>query len=212
MIVNRGFCKFFKRRENLKTKKKMKKSSKIVIVCLILLLFAVILFGPMQIQNRILEIIYPRKFDNFVTLYAKEYQVDENLIYALIKAESNFEPSAVSGKDAKGLMQIVDETALDVAKSLEMDISLEELSERLNEVDLNIQLGTKYISMLLEKYGNIPIALTAYNAGIGTVDNWIERDVIKADGSDCENIPYRETNQYVRKILRDYKIYQKLYG
>ena len=195
----------------MKTRKKMKNSSKIVIICLILLVFVVILFVPLQIQNRILEMIYPRKFDNFVTLYAKEYQVDENLVYAIIKAESNFEPNAVSGKDAKGLMQIVDDTALDIAKSLNINITAEELSERLNEVDLNIQLGTKYISMLLERYENIPLALTAYNAGIGTVDNWIEKEILQSDGSDVENIPYKETNQYVRKILRDYKIYQNLY-
>ena len=64
---------------------------------------------------------------------------------------------------------------------------------------------------LLQKYKNKESALAAYNAGIGTVDNWIEKDIIKADGSDIENIPYKETNNYVRKILRDYKIYNELY-
>ena len=58
----------------------------------------------------------------------------------------------------------------------------------------------------------IEIALAAYNAGIGTVDNWLEKEIIKKDGSDIENIPYKETNNYVRKILRDYKIYEKLYS
>ena len=66
--------------------------------------------------------------------------------------------------------------------------------------------------MLIEKYENISLALTAYNAGIGTVDTWIEKGTIQEDGSDVENIPYKETNQYVRKILRDYKIYQNLYA
>ena len=64
--------------------------------------------------------------------------------------------------------------------------------------------------MLLQKYENIELAVTAYNAGIGTVDNWIEKGIIKSDGSDIENIPYKETNNYVRKILRDYKIYRNL--
>ena len=59
----------------------------------------------------------------------------------------------------------------------------------------------------LEKYGNIEVALAAYNAGIGTIDNWIKRGIIKADGSDIENVPYKETNNYVRKIIRDYKVY-----
>ena len=51
----------------------------------------------------------------------------------------------------------------------------------------------------------------AYNAGSGNVDRWIEQKTIKKDGSDAENIPYRETNNYVRKILRDYEIYKLLY-
>ena len=80
------------------------------------------------------------------------------------------------------------------------------------EADININLGTKYVSILLERYQNIALALTAYNAGIGTVDTWIEKGVIREDGGDIENIPYKETNNYVRKILRDYKIYQELYG
>ena len=195
----------------MKVKKSGKKNVKLLIIFLIIILL-LILFGPIKIQNRILEMMYPREYENFVSLYSKEYNVDENLVYALIKAESNFNPDAVSGKSAKGLMQIVDETAMDVAKALSLNISQEDLIERLNDIDLNINLGTKYISMLLEKYENIALALTAYNAGIGTVDNWIEKGTIKSDGSDVENIPYKETNQYVRKILRDYDIYQKLYS
>ena len=69
------------------------------------------------------------------------------------------------------------------------------------------ELGRK----LLEKYKNTEIAIAAYNAGIGTVDKWIEKGIIKPDGSDIENIPYKETNNYVRKTLRNYKIYQDLY-
>ena len=195
----------------MKVKKSGKKNVKLLIIFLIIILL-LILFGPIKIQNRILEMMYPREYENFVSLYSKEYNVDENLVYALIKAESNFNPDAVSGKSAKGLMQIVDETAMDVAKALSLNISQEELIERLNDIDLNINLGTKYISMLLEKYENIALALTAYNAGIGTVDNWIEKGTIKSDGSDVENIPYKETNQYVRKSLREYYIYQKLYS
>jgi len=76
----------------------------------------------------------------------------------------------------------------------------------------NIKIGTKYLSELLQKYdGNYYLAVAAYNAGIGTVDKWIQEGTIKKDGSDIENIPYKETNNYVRKIIRDYGIYQKLY-
>ena len=53
--------------------------------------------------------------------------------------------------------------------------------------------------------------MCAYNAGMGNVEKWIESGIIKKDGSDIENIPFKETNHYVRKILRDYQIYQDLY-
>ena len=74
-----------------------------------------------------------------------------------------------------------------------------------------MQIGTCYLATLLKRYENKEIALAAYNAGIGTVDNWIDKGIIKADGSDIENIPYKETNYYVRKILRDYEFYNELY-
>lgn len=189
----------------------MQKGRRIFIVLIIILIMIFILFGVLKIHIRILEKMYPKNYSNFVAMYAKEYQVDENLIYAIIKAESNFNPEAVSGKSAYGLMQIVEETAIDVARRIEPNLTAEEVMDNIFDVDFNIQLGTKYVSMLLEQYdGNIPLALTAYNAGIGTVNNWIEKGVLQSDGSDIENIPYKETNQYVRKILRDYDIYQNL--
>ncbi len=172
-------------------------------------MLVIILLGPLDIQTKIMKKIYPKTYSNFVELYAKQYQVDENLIYAIIKAESNFKVKAVSGKGAKGLMQLMEETAIDVAKDTEFEANT--ISEKLLDTDVNINLGTKYISILLEKYQNIPLALTAYNAGTGTVDNWIEKGTLSKNGENIENIPYKETNNYVRKILRDYKIYQTLY-
>ncbi len=55
------------------------------------------------------------------------------------------------------------------------------------------------------------LAASAYNAGIGIVDKWIREGIIKEDGSDMENIPFKETNNYARKIVRNYRIYQELY-
>ncbi len=58
--------------------------------------------------------------------------------------------------------------------------------------------------------GNYYLALAAYNAGIGTVQKWIDNGTIKSDGSDIENIPYKETNNYVRKVLKNYRIYNEI--
>ena len=162
--------------------------------------------------NKIMKNMYSRKYENIVEIYSRKYQVDPNLIFAIIKAESNFNATAVSGKGAKGLMQLMEDTAKDVCKKVDTKIDTNKVGDKLLEADINIELGTKYISILLEKYNNIAIALTAHNAGIGTVDNWIEKGIIQNDGEDIQNIPYKETNNYVRKILRDYKIYQKIYN
>ena len=164
----------------------------------------------MDIPTKIQKIMYKKEYSEYVQKYSKEYNVDENLVYAVIKAESNFDSNAKSSKDAIGLMQLVESTAKEICKKVDIQLKDNELSEKLLEPEININLGTKYLSILIEKYQNVEIAITAYNAGIGTVDNWIEKGVIKSDGSDIENIPYKETNNYVRKILRDYKIYNNL--
>ena len=104
-------------------------------------------------------------------------------------------------------MQLMYSTAEDIAKRIDIDLN----EEKILEPDININLGTKYISMLIQKYDNINLALAAYNAGSGNVDGWIEKGTLKADGSDIENVPFTETNNYVRKILRDYEIYKDIY-
>ena len=151
--------------------------------------------------------VYKLEYTEYIKKYAKEYNVDEYLIYAIIKAESNFEPNAESHRGAKGLMQLMYSTAEDISKRIGIELN----EENILEPDININLGTKYISMLIQKYNNTNLALAAYNAGSGNVDGWIEKGTLKSDGSDIENVPFTETNNYVRKILRDYEIYKNIY-
>ena len=151
--------------------------------------------------------VYKLEYTEYIKKYANEYNVDEYLIYAIIKAESNFEPNAESHRGAKGLMQLMYSTAEDIAKRINVNLN----EDNILEPDININLGTKYISMLIQKYNNINLALAAYNAGSGNVDGWIEKGTLKSDGSDIENVPFTETNNYVRKILRDYEIYKNIY-
>lgn len=205
---------------NIKKKRKQKgidvekgenerlKNKKILVCGLIILILIVFLI---VFKDKIQRIFYPKSYEEFVSMYSDEYGVDENLVFAVIKAESNFQEDAVSHKDALGLMQIMKETAEDVARKYNIEIDFNNSEREILNVQNNIKIGTKYLAVLLEKYKNIEVAVAAYNAGIGTVDNWIEKGIIKSDGSDIENIPYKETNNYVRKILRNYKIYQDLY-
>ena len=184
------------------------KNKKILVCGLIILILIVFLI---VFKDKIQRIFYPKSYEEFVSMYSDEYGVDENLVFAVIKAESNFQEDAVSHKDALGLMQIMKETAEDVARKYNIEIDFNNSEREILNVQNNIKIGTKYLAVLLEKYKNMEVAVAAYNAGIGTVDNWIEKGIIKSDGSDIENIPYKETNNYVRKILRNYKVYQDLY-
>ena len=153
--------------------------------------------------------MYPTKYSEYVEKYSEENGIDKYLVYAIIKAESNFDPNVKSNADARGLMQLMEETAVERSNAIE---GTEIEAYDLYDPETNIKLGTSYFAYLLGLYeDNIVLAIIAYNAGLGNVEQWIKDGVIKADGSDIENIPYKETENYVRKILRDYQMYLKLY-
>ena len=177
---------------------------KIAITLIFLISIVFILYAN---KNNIMKIFYPITYSEYVHKYSNEYNIDEYLIYACIKAESNFNEEVESNKGAKGLMQLMPSTAKEVAQGMNLQIEDKDIINP----ETNIKLGTKYISKLASKNNSIELALAAYNAGSGKVDSWIADGTLKPDGSDIENIPFKETNNYVRKILKDYKIYKKLY-
>ncbi len=186
------------------------KSKKILITVLIIL--AIIFVFLIVFKDNILKIIYPNTYIEIIEKYSEEYNVDSNLILAVIKAESNFDEKAVSNKNAIGLMQIIPSTAKDVVNMKGLEIDTNNIEKELLIPEKNIEIGTAYLSMLLNRYDSIEIVLASYNAGIGTVDNWIEKEIINKNGIDVENIPYKETNYYVRKVINNYEIYTELYG
>ena len=175
-------------------------------ILLIIITAILISLSPTVFNKLMIKKLYKKDYSEYVSKYAEEYEVDENLIYALIKAESNFNEKAVSHQNAKGLMQLMQSTAQDLANRSQIKLT----KDNILDPDININLGTQYIASLLNKYGSIEVALAAYNAGSGNVDKWIKNGTIKSDGSDIENVPYKETNTYVRKIMRDYKIYNEI--
>ena len=175
-------------------------------ILLIIITAILISLSPTVFNKLMIKKLYKKDYSEYVSKYAEEYEVDENLIYALIKAESNFNEKAVSHQNAKGLMQLMQSTAQDLANRSQIKLT----KDNILDPDININLGTQYIASLLNKYDSIEVALAAYNAGSGNVDRWIKNGTIKSDGSDIENVPYKETNTYVRKIMRDYKIYNEI--
>lgn len=177
------------------------------IICLIIVV--IMAFVGIMNSTFFLKKIYRIEYKEFVEKYSQEYNVDPLLVYSIIKAESNFKEGALSTKGACGLMQLMDQTAKEVAENT---LTEYESGVTLYNAEKNIMLGIAYYADLKNIYKNDELALAAYNAGIGNVNKWLEDKIIKEDGSDIENIPYKETNTYVRKTLKNYEMYKKLYG
>lgn len=188
----------------------LKKFTKIIILLFLIILISIMLFQKFDIRNVILKNMYKQEYSEYVNKYAEINNIDPLWVFSIIKVESNFDANAVSNSGAKGLMQLMDSTAIEMARKLNIE-NFE--SNMLYEPEINIMLGTKYFDNLLAKYNeNYYLAIAAYNAGIGNVDSWINKNIISENGSDIENIPYKETNMYVRKTINAYAIYTNLYG
>ncbi|MCX4303093.1 MAG: lytic transglycosylase domain-containing protein [Clostridia bacterium] len=174
-------------------------------VVLIFIITIILLFIFLNFKKVILKQLYPKIYSEYVEEYAREYNLDVNIVFAIIKNESNFDKDVSSNKGAIGLMQIMQETGNEVANKLNIS------NANLSDAKTNIQIGTKYFSELYKKYNNTELALAAYNAGTGNVDKWVEKGIINSSGDNVENIPFKETNMYVRRVIQSEKIYESLY-
>ena len=174
--------------------------------------FVIVLLGLAVLYllaGTIAKIEYPVKHEVLVSKYAQEYELSENFVYAVMKAESNFNHEAKSGKNASGLMQIMEPTGEWIAEKLGMkDFS----KEQLLTPETNIEMGCFYLSYLLDMYGgDKKRALAAYNAGHANVDSWLLNKKYSKDGVGLDVIPYPETEKYVNLVLKNEKIYNYLY-
>ena len=165
--------------------------------------------GSGSITDRIRKTQYPIKYEHFVEKYAKEYNLEPTLVFGVIRTESDFDVYAVSSADAKGLMQITDETASDCAKKIKMK---NYTSDMLFDPETNIKLGCYYLNYLIGKYKHVSNALAAYNGGPGNADDWIESDENTDSSGKLVNIPFSETQNYVRRVLEAQQMYKELYN
>ncbi len=190
--------------QNNKEKGDLNLRKKVILLIIIFLIAGLFSFITYNVIMR--KVLYNTAHEEIIYKYAEEYDVDAMLIFAIIKNESNFDKEIISNKNAIGLMQLLETTAEEIGLELGLD------NIDLKDEETNINIGTKYFSYLMNKYSeNYMLSLAAYNAGQGNVDKWIEQGIITKDGDNLENIPFKETNMYVRKVSRDYEIYKKLY-
>lgn len=150
------------------------------------------------------EVRLERKFESEVTAAAERYGLDENLVFAVIRTESGFDPNAVSSANAKGLMQLMTDTAEWIC--WRRGETYEE--SRVFEPEYNIDLGCWLLRYLIDRFnGNLEYAAAAYNAGANRVEGWLN------DPDRFENgelvIPFGETRNYVKKVMDYYEKYTK---
>ena len=151
--------------------------------------------------------VYPKKYEDIVNEVSIKYNLKPQLIYAVIKIESNFDPNAKSSAGAIGLMQITQDTFKWLQSITKEDIPLHNLYDPY----ININYGTMFLSMLQEKYYSDYIMLSAYNAGMTPVDRWLKDENISLLGEELSYIPYKETRNYVKKVIHSKVMYEKLY-
>jgi soluble lytic murein transglycosylase len=155
---------------------------------------------------------YPKRYSDAVELASLEFGVSENLLYAIIKAESDFKADAVSNAGAIGLMQIMPKTfEEDIRPKLGIEKSAD---EALKNYMLNVRSGAYYFAYLYDYCGDIETALAMYNAGIGTVRSWLKEKEYSKNGREIivDKIPYEETRTYVLRVMYYFEKYNDIYG
>lgn len=161
-----------------------------------------------QAYQKYTPFLFPMPFQNQIMSEATAHKIEPSLVYSLIRQESGFNPAARSPTDALGLMQVMPKVARKIAKTHK--ISLKDSAE-LFQPDLNIKIGTIELKERLAEFNkNYVLAIASYNAGTDPVHGWVKsrnrKDVIEF----IEEIPYEETRNYVRLILRNQIIYKRL--
>lgn len=147
------------------------------------------------------------KYTEFVEKYSAEYGIEPELVYAVIKTESSFNPDAVSDADAVGLTQITPETF----EWIKTKLGEENNNSNLHNPETSIKYGAFFLGYLIDEFGNTDTALAAYHAGRGRVNGWLDDKEISPDGKTLSDIPIPETAHYIKKVNKALNIYNNLY-
>ena len=159
-----------------------------------------------RLPNFLSGIFFPRANEALVIAYSRQQHVDPALVLALIREESFFRHDVRSPANAHGLMQLLPGTARQMANGSRLQV------KDLYDPETNIRLGLQYLKMLLQRYdGRIFLALAAYNAGPHRVDRWQRDFPLATEEEFIEMIPFSETRNYVKNILRNYFFYRYYY-
>ncbi len=156
------------------------------------------------LPREVLEMLYPRAYEKEVLRESERFGISPNFVWSVMRQESGYDAEATSYVGAMGLMQLMPATARDVARQLK------EESTRFYDPSTNLLLGISYLGSRMKLFSSFPKAAAAYNAGAGAVRKWEDRGRNQEEW--IEEIPYLETNDYVRRVMGNYGVYRLLYG
>lgn len=177
---------------------------------LVLLVTLGILCLP-PVRTRVEKTLYPCKYSALVEQYAAEYDLDPLLVYSFVRTESGFDPDATSSVEARGLMQMTEETFLWLRSKIAEgeDVTFGDLYDPA----VSLRFGCYYLHLCMERYGgDVATAAAAYHSGWGTVDQLLQMEEHSADGETLQGFPYNQMHHYVNKITACYQTYQRLYA
>ena len=155
------------------------------------------------------QALFPKPFWPDLKRYSSQNALDPYLVASLIRQESEFNPAAVSRKNAVGLMQLLPKVGKGVAKQEKLR---HYSAQQLFTPAINLQLGTRYFRTMVDKFGAFEYALAAYNAGSDRVEEWLGAGKYRDPQEFVESIPFTETREYVQAIQRNANVYRQLYG
>lgn len=178
-----------------------------IVIISILLLSVLCGFLFQMIWDAVDKVNYPREYTDYVDIYSDKFGVPEYVIYSVIKVESDFESGAVSEVGAVGLMQMMPKTFVWLTTELGENLN----AATLYDPETNIKYGTYYLSKLYLQFGTWDEVYAAYNAGPAQVAEWLKDKKYSENGKTLDEIPFEETEKYVKKLNQANEIYKKLY-
>ncbi len=194
----------------MRTKKKSKASLAVTVV-VVLLLTVLAVIGVMYGAEKIEHSTYPIKYSEYVTMYSRQYGLDEYMVYAFICTESGFDPTSESYLGARGLMQIMPETFEWIRYRLDEENDPEMVYDKMYEPKENIRYGCYLLSYLSKEFdGGLTEISAAYHAGAGSVGEWLS-DPRYGENGRLTEIPNPDTAHYADKIQNAYNAYCRIY-
>lgn len=201
-----------RKRKRKNQRRGRRRGRRTAMVIAIVLALGIAGLGAWIVYERIVAptvVTYIVEYTDEIRAAAEENGLEPAYVAAVVMAESSYRPNAVSNANAQGLMQLLPSTAEWIAGKFDETVS----DGALFDPETNLRYGCWYLGWLMRRYdGDMRCASSAYHAGQGTVDKWLENPEYSQDGKTLSRIPFDSTRTYVDRVLKYYEKYEEVYA